>query len=184
MLRNDDTAWGVIARLLHWGMALLMLAQFALGWLAKAWHLSPTKLQLFVWHKSFGIVLLVLVALRLAWRLANTTPAPPARLVRWQHHAARASHGLLYLLMIAIPVTGWAVNSAANIPFKLFWLFALPDITAPSQALEEIAKRAHLALTVTLSATLAAHIAAALHHHFARHTDVLRRMLVGKSART
>jgi cytochrome b561 len=183
MLRNDRHSWGAVARFLHWGMAALIFAQFALGWTALTWRLSPTKLQLFIWHKSFGILLLVLVLLRLAWRLANTTPALPPGLPHWEHNAARASHLLLYFLMIAMPVTGWIINSAANIPFRVFWLFPLPDITEPDKALEELAKRAHLALFVLLATVVAVHIAAALRHHFVRRNDVLIRMLAGKGTR-
>src|SRR5262245_42323109 len=122
MLRNTLDAWGAPAKLFHWMMAALILAQFALGIAAVSWRISPTKLELFVWHKSFGMLILALVALRLAWRLANMTPALPAGMPAWESFGARASHALLYALMIALPATGWIINSAANIPFRIFWL--------------------------------------------------------------
>ncbi|OGI48363.1 MAG: hypothetical protein A2151_03990 [Candidatus Muproteobacteria bacterium RBG_16_65_34] len=183
MLRNTRESWGAPAKLLHWTMAALVFAQFALGWLAASWRLSPTKLNLFVWHKSTGILLLALVTVRIVWRLLNPTPALPAGLPRWERAAARASHLLLYLLLVAMPLTGWIINSTANIPFRVFWLFPLPDITAPDKALEELAKKVHLGLFIALALTLTVHIGAALRHHFVKHNDILARMLPGKGRR-
>jgi cytochrome b561 len=177
MLRNTTQGWGTPAKLLHWLMAVLIFNQIALGWLAVSWRLSPTKLNLFVWHKSFGMLILVLVLLRLLWRLANPTPALPTDTLRWEHAAARASHFVLYLLMIVMPISGWIINSAANIPFKVFWLIPLPAIVAPDKDLADLMKQVHLWLFITLSVVLVAHIGAALRHHFAKRNDVLTRML-------
>ncbi|MBI3898338.1 MAG: cytochrome b [Gammaproteobacteria bacterium] len=176
MLRNTRYSWGAIAKLLHWSMAALIFAQFALGWLAVSWRLSPTKLDLYVWHKSLGILLLVLVVLRLLWRWLNPTPAAPAFAPRWEHAAASANHFLLYALMLALPVTGWIINSAANVPFRIFWQWPLPAIVAPDKALEHLAKQAHLTLFIAISIVLVLHIAAALRHHFVKHNDILLRM--------
>ncbi len=183
MLRDTHETWGSVTRWLHWGMAALIFAEFALGWAAKLWRLSPTKLDLFVWHKSFGILLLLLALLRLAWRLANPTPALPAGMPRWEQRAARASHATLYVLMLAMPITGWVAHSAANLPLKLFWLIPLPDLVGPDKALAELAKRAHFALFVLFTAALALHVTAALHHHFARGDAVLKRMLRASGGR-
>lgn len=182
MIRNSTTHWGTLAKSFHWLIAALIFAQFAFGWLAVSWRLSPTKLNLFVWHKSFGMTVLVLALLRLTWRALNPTPALPTDTPRWEHNAARASHALLYFLMIAMPIVGWVINSAANIPFKVFWLLPLPNITAPDKALEDLAKHTHFWLFVTLSLVVVVHIAAALRHHFVKRNDVLRRMLPGTGA--
>src|SRR6266516_1366432 len=99
MLRNDADSWGAPAKLFHWVMAALILAQ---------------------------------IALRLLWRLANPTPELPSGIAAWERAAARLSHLLLYALMIALPVTGWIVNSASNVPFRIFWLIPLPAIVAPA----------------------------------------------------
>src|SRR5215471_16279410 len=133
MLRNTRESWGSAARLLHWGMALLVFIQFALGWTAVEWRLSPLKLNLFVWHKSIGILILALLVVRIAWRLANPTPAIPATMPLWERRTAHLSHLLLYLLLIAMPLSGWVVSSASGVPFQVFWLFPLPDIAAPAK---------------------------------------------------
>lgn len=177
MLRNSREGWGLVSQLVHWLVALLILAQILLGLAAVGWHLSPTKLSLFVWHKSVGMLVLVLVLWRLGWRAANPTPALPQGMPRWERLAARGSHATLYVLMLALPVTGWVINSAANIPVKLFWVIPLPDITGPDKRLQEVSTSAHVALFIALAALVAVHIGAALRHHYLRHDDVLRRML-------
>ena len=107
MLRNASDSWGAPAKLFHWVTAALILAQIALGVMAASWRVSPTKIELFFWHKSTGMLILALVALRLLWRLANPPPELPSGIAAWERAAARLSHLLLYVLMIALPVTGW-----------------------------------------------------------------------------
>jgi cytochrome b561 len=177
MLRNTRERWGLISQLLHWLVAVLILVQVGVGVAAVDWRLSPTKLDLFVWHKSVGMLILLLVLLRLGWRITNPTPAPPPDMRPWEVHAAQISHVLLYLFVLGLPLTGWIINSAANIPLKLFWLVPLPDITAPSKPLQEAATGAHVALVIALAALLVVHVGAALRHHYLKHNAVLRRML-------
>ncbi|MGB7543717.1 MAG: cytochrome b [Burkholderiales bacterium] len=177
---NSGDSWGAPAKLFHWVMAALILAQIALGWTAASWRLSPTKLNLFFWHKSIGMLILALALLRLLWRFANPTPALPAGTPAWERSATRASHALLYLAMIAMPVSGWILNSAANIPLRIFHAIPLPAIVAPDKALEDLAALAHYSLFALLAAVLAVHAGAALRHHFVKRNDVLARMLPGR----
>lgn len=160
-------------------MLVLIIVQVSLGWLAVTWRLSPIKLDLFIWHKSTGILILLLAVIRIGWRLANPPPQSPVGLPRWERLAGGAIHAGLYLLIVAIPLTGWIVNSAANIPLNIFWWFPLPDITAPSKPLADLAARVHFALFVTLSIMLCLHIGAALRHHYIRRNNVLVRMMPG-----
>lgn len=177
MLGNTVDSWGRVAKLIHWLMAALLMVQLLLGAFARTWPLSPTKLELFIWHKSLGLLLLVLVLLRLAWRWSNPVPHLPASVPPWQQLASRISHLLLYACLIALPITGWVINSASNIPLKVFWLFPLPDITEPDKALAQLMKWVHSGFVMLFLALLVVHISAALHHHFVRHDDVLKRML-------
>src|SRR5205809_6687478 len=105
MLRNASDSWGAPAKLFHWVMAALILAQIALGLMAANWRLSPTKIELFFWHKSTGMLILALVALRLLWRLANPTPLLPPGIAAWERAAPPLSRLLLDALLIALPVT-------------------------------------------------------------------------------
>lgn len=177
MLANTADAWGAPAKFFHWTVALLILVQIALGSAAALWRLSPLKLELFVWHKSTGMLILVLMLARLAWRLANRSPALPPQTPPWERHAAHASHAALYALALALPLSGWLINSAAGVPFSVFWLVPLPSLVPPDEHLEELAKLAHFSLLVALCLVLAAHIGAALRHHLIKRNDVLRRML-------
>jgi cytochrome b561 len=179
MLGNTAHSWGVLARFFHWTVALLILAQIALGVTAVAWRISPLKLELFVWHKSVGMLILMLMLARLAWRLGHRTPALPPDTPVWERYAAHASHGLLYALAIALPISGWVINSAAAVPFSVFWLVPLPAIVAPDEHLEDLAKLAHLWLIVALCLLVVVHIGAALRHHLMKRNDVLIRMLPG-----
>ena len=179
MLRNTADSWGAPAKFFHWVMAALILAQIALGLTAASWRLSPTKLELFFWHKSTGMLILLLVALRLLWRLANPAPALPSGMPAWERAAARASHLLLYALMIALPIAGWIVNSASNVPFRIFWLIPLPAIVAPDEPTADLVALVHGGLFVLLALVLVAHTGAALRHHFVKRNTVLVRMLPG-----
>jgi cytochrome b561 len=180
VLHNDKNAWGALTKLFHWVMAALILVQIPLGLAAVNWPLSPTKISLFFWHKSTGVLLLALVVLRVAWRLANRVPDLPPDTPAWERAAAHASHFLLYMLLFALPVTGWVVQSASNIPFRAFYLFPLPPIVGPDKALADQFKEVHEWLFVLLAFVLAVHVGAALRHHYLKRDAVLVRMLPGR----
>jgi cytochrome b561 len=178
-LKHPDARWGCVAKLLHWSVAALVIVQVPLGWTAARWPLTPTKLDLFVWHKCTGIVVLLLMAARVAWRAFDRRPPWPPEMTPLQRVAAQLAHGLLYALLLALPLTGWIVNSAANIPFAIFRIVPLPAIVPPDKALAGTMAGIHLALSVALVVVLVAHVGAALRHHFIVRDDVLARMLPG-----
>lgn len=175
--------WGAVSKLFHWSTLILILAMIALGWIAVGYSMSPTKIHLFIWHKSLGLFVLAWTALRLAWRLTHRGPALPPDMPRLERWAAHASHTVLYLLLIAMPFSGWVINSAADFPLKWFGLFRVPDITAPDEHLQKIAESVHWALLWILITIVVIHAGAALRHHFLRRDDVLRRMLPGGSGK-
>ena len=160
-------------------MAALILAQGVVGWIGHEMERSPAKIDVMTAHKSLGITLLLLVLLRLAWRIGHRAPPPPPGSGRWEIRAAWLSHLGLYLLMIALPLSGWLSASTSIVPWKLWWLIPWPDIAAPNQALHEIAEEVHEVMVKLLIALLALHVAAALRHHFLKRNDVLRRMWRG-----
>ena len=180
--RQTVTSWSAPAKLLHWLVAALIVVQAGLGIAAVSWRLSPTKLDLFVWHKSTGMLILAVVVLRLLWRLGHRAPPLPADTPAWERGAARASHFILYVLLLAVPLSGWLIASASGVPFSIFWRIPLPSIAAVDKQVADAAASVHFALLLALLAVLIVHIAAALRHHYVKRNDVLVRMLpFGKS---
>ncbi len=175
--RNRPDHWGGLAQLLHWSIAALVIGLAIVGLLMQELPNSPFKLKVYGWHKSFGMLVLLLVGLRLLWRLIDRRPEHPDDLPAWQRRLASGVHGLLYLLLLWMPLTGWLYNSAANFPLRWFGLFALPSLAAPDPELKALANALHVYGFYLLALLFALHAGAALHHHFVRRSPVLRRML-------
>jgi cytochrome b561 len=162
---------------LHWLIALIILAGFSLGLYMHDLPLSPQKLKYFSWHKWMGITVFLLAVVRVGWRLTHGAPALPDGMPEWQRRAAAASHGLLYLLILVIPISGWLYSSASGVPVVYLGLIPLPDLVAPNKALAEQLKLLHQTLNFTLAALVILHTAAALKHQFVDHDGLLARML-------
>jgi cytochrome b561 len=175
-LRNTADTYGGLAKFLHWAIVLLIVPQY---FLAEAAHDLPNgieKLQLLTWHKSLGMTVLLLALVRIGWKLANRgLPGPVGE--PWQRKAAAAGHGLLYLLILAQPLTGWLMSSAANYPVTLFDWFQFPALIGENHDLHEQLEEVHELLFTLMLVVVAVHIAAALYHHFILRDGVLRRML-------
>ena len=179
-LRNTSTNWGAIAKCLHWLIAGFILANLALGYWADSLSLSPTKVEAFYWHKTIGLTVLWLAVLRLLWRVTNPTPMLPQGMAGWERGLAHASHFLLYALMIAMPLSGWVINSAANFPLDLYGLLPVPDLVPArmnESAIEDAAKAAHYWMFLAICGLLALHVLGALKHHIVNRDHVLKRML-------
>ena len=183
MIPDTGTHWGSVTRTLHWLMAVLILAMFVLGWTAVNYPMSPTKLDLFIWHKSIGLTLFALVVIRILWRLANETPSPPSGISTGEHKLARMGHMSLYLLMVLMPVSGYVVNSTANFPFRYFGGLRVPNLIPTDKAWQNVAENIHLATSWILALVVLLHVLAALRHHFIRKNDVLSNMLTGAGNR-
>jgi len=171
-LRNTSTAWGSLARGLHWSMAALFVLQWLAGEFDEAFGGRG-------FHVSLGMVLAVLLLARLAWRLANPLPRPPPGTSAMAALAAYLMHWAWYAVLVALPVTGALYVQAKNKIVSFFGLFDLPILIAKNKPLAEIAEEAHKTLAVLALMLLAIHVAAALKHHFVDRDDVLRRMWRG-----
>ena len=179
-LADQPAGWSPVAKALHWIVAVAIVVQLPLGVAARNWPLSPRKLDLFVLHKSIGLAILLVVVVRVAWRAVHAPPPLPATMSSGERRAAHASHAVLYALALALPLSGWIVSAASNVPFLAFWRIPVPAIVAPDELLADRAALVHLVLAILLGVALVAHVAAALWHHYVRHDDVLRRMLLGR----
>lgn len=165
---------------LHWLIGLMILLSLAVGLYMVELKLSPAKLQLYSWHKWAGVTIFALVLVRCVWRLTHTPPPLPADLPRWQQLVAETTHYVLYALMIAIPLTGWLMSSAKGFQTVYFGVLPIPDLITKNKELGETLNLVHRYLNYTLIAIVAAHIGAAIKHHFIDKDDVLRRMLPGR----
>lgn len=161
---------------LHWIAAALILGNLLLGLSMVPLPISPQKLHWYLWHKSIGVTVFVLTSLRLAWRARGAHPAPVA-MPPWQRRAARATHALLYLLLLAIPVSGWLYSSSTGVQVVYLGLLPLPDLVPKDKALAHALRVTHVALNSTLFAVVCIHVAAALRHHFVDRDVTLARML-------
>ncbi|KRB88524.1 cytochrome b [Noviherbaspirillum sp. Root189] len=166
------------AIILHWLIALLIIAAFALGiTMVDIPGITPTKLKYFSWHKWIGITVLGLACLRLLWRLGHKAPAYSSAMPGWQQSAAHSLHGLLYLLMFAIPVSGYFYSLAAGVPVVYLGVLPLPALIDPNPEWKAILKQVHYWLNMTLLVMFALHVVAALKHQFIDRDGVLKRML-------
>ncbi|MGC8508842.1 MAG: cytochrome b [Thiomonas sp.] len=175
--RAHTARYTLPAQLLHWLIALLIFGLFPLGLYMHDLPLSVLKIELYAWHKWFGITVLLLVVLRILWRLTHRPPPLPDAIPRWQHGAAELMHELLYLLMLFIPLTGWALSSAAGVPVVWWGLWRLPSLLPANKDAAHLLALVHATLNYTLAALVAVHVAAAIKHQFVDRDGVLLRML-------
>ena len=176
--RNDATHFGLISRLIHWLMALLIAALLILGTTLQSMQPSLSNLWLYGAHKTGGTVALTLVLIRLVWHRISPPPAPIGAPAALSNSAARAAHGALYLLLLAIPLSGWIASSATGIDTLIFDRWTLPAIAPVSETWERAGFAIHGILTKLLMATLALHILGALKRAY-DHDGTLRRITRG-----
>jgi len=166
-----------VARFFHWTIALFVIGLLVGGLTMTDMKVSPDKFKLYALHKSFGITVLGLMLLRFAWRGVDPRPQDVPGMAPVVAFAAHAVHRLLYVALIAMPISGWVYNSASNFPLQWFGLINLPAIVSADKDLKHLAHEVHEFLAWTIIALLLAHVAGALKHHFIDRDDTLRRML-------
>src|SRR5690606_10864805 len=114
-IRSDATHWGSLAKFFHWTIVLLILAQGILGLVMVELPRKPDVVAVYTFHKSLGLTILALALLRLGWRLFDRRPLDPPTMPHWQGIAARLGHALLYVLLFAVPLSGWLFDSATGL---------------------------------------------------------------------
>ena len=176
-MNTGNGHFNLLARILHWTMAVMILAMLFVGvTMVASLHLRPMLIDL---HRPLGIAILVLVLLRLYNRLRHRPPPLPADLPAWQAAAAHASHWVLYGLMLAMPLVGWSMLSAGGYPIVMWSGFNLPPIVPHDPALYAALRSAHSLLAYVLFATVVVHLSAALFHLWVRRDGVFQAMAKG-----
>lgn len=196
--------YSMVAIVLHWAIAVMILGQIFGGWwMGDAIKVPATQelaYQAFQLHKSFGLTVLALSLVRLGWRLANPPPAPPPGMEPWQRIASGAVHAGFYGVMILAPFTGWLYASTGwsdafqrflDVPTVWFGVIEIPSVPgvaglgeADRKAVGEAAYAVHEKMAWVALGLLALHVGAALKHHFIDRDDVLARMIPGLRSRT
>jgi cytochrome b561 len=175
--QSQPSRYGALAQVFHWVIAALIVTQFTLAWMADGLPLGMHKLALLARHKSFGMTVLMLAILRLLWRLKNPPPALPAGMTPIERFLAQATHIAFYVLLFAMPLTGWMMSSAKNYSVSWFGLFTWPNLIGKNEDAFNFLKSTHEILSYLLLTIAVLHILAALKHHFWNKDDVLVRML-------
>ncbi len=167
---------GMGVKLVHWISAALVLSLLGLG-LAMVDSFAAWRRTALLLHKTGGVLVLLLTMLRLFLQLRQGPLPVPDAVPAGQHKAAMLTHRLIYLLLLLVPFSGWAMQGAAGLPLRVFGVLALPSLTPESLVAYGVLRTAHAILTSVLLVAVLAHIAGALHDGFVGRHGLLRRML-------
>ena len=177
---SKTTGYTGAAKFLHWLILALLIAQFVLAWTMPDIRRDTKPDTLINLHLSFGMLILLVAVVRLAWRMSQGEPAPLDGVPPWQMQSARVIHGLLYLLLFVVPILGWINASWRGFPAVFFGLFEFPKIMATRAPGWGWTGDVHgLLANYAMLALVGLHVAAALYHYFVRRDGVLQRMLPG-----
>jgi cytochrome b561 len=175
-LAERDQSYGTIARMFHWLIVLLLVAQYTIGMIMPHIGRHTPDEGYVAWHLSIGATILFVIVLRLVWRLAfpvrlhATTP-------KWEGYLSLFTHLMLYLLVLAMTLLGWAAASARGWAVKIFGVLTLPPLAEKGARWGYLAGDIHNKLIYVLLGFVALHVTAALYHYFVRRDGVLQRML-------
>ncbi len=176
-LKNHER-WGAVSQGLHWLVAALVLLLGVVGLVMGELPRVPKYFWVYTAHKSLGITVLALVVVRLGWRLYAGAPQAVPGTPGWQQRTANVTHGLLYALVLAMPLSGWLYDSASGLrPFRWFGLVEMPRLSAPDERLADLSHALHEWGFWLLIALVLLHAGAALYHHLHLRDATLARML-------
>ncbi len=179
---SSDTSTGgydPTAKTLHWLVAALVLVQFIIAFTMPAIRRDTVPGTLINLHLSFGALILAVVLIRALWRRAHPVVPAVDSTPAWQQAAARAVHLLLYVLLLVLPLLGWAAASARDWTIRLFGMVTLPHLVPANAGIGFFAGDAHVVLSWVLLALIGLHVASGFYHYLVMRDRVLQRMLPG-----
>ena len=177
MRKNTKNQYGTVSKVLHWGMAILIISMLACGLIMTDLAASPLKWKIYTIHKSVGLILLFLIVPRLVWRLKSITPELPNSLPSMHRSLAKLSPYALYVMMITMVLSGYLMSDMGGHAISFFDAFTLPHLFTKNHSLSAIAAKTHEIIAYCFIAILIAHVFAAFYHYFFLKNEVLRRML-------
>lgn len=179
LIRDTKTGYGLVSRGLHWGMALAIVAMFALGvWMRTLNYYSPYYTLAPDIHRGVGIFLLILLVARFAWRLVNPKP-DDSELTRFEAVASHVVHWGFYPLLFALMISGYLISTSDGRAIDVFGLFSVPSVYA-REGLEDQAGYIHKILAYVTMLIASFHTIGAFKHHFADRSRILTRMWSGR----
>lgn len=175
-LKNTAERFGHMARSIHWLSALIVLSLLSMGFIMAEMPFSPFKLELYGFHKSFGMLVLGLTLMRVIWKVTNISVNHLPSHTALERLLAKTIHIVLYISLIAMPLSGWVMSNAGEFPNAFFGLFEFPALVDKNEAIYKGAKQAHEFFAYTFIGSIGLHIVGALKHHFIDKDETLRRM--------
>jgi cytochrome b561 len=174
---NTPSTYSGSARFFHWATVLLLAAQYVIAWTMPDVHHDTQPIELIAWHLSVGMLILLLVAVRVVWRITHPAPPELPGIPRLLAGVARLTHWLLYLLLIALPLMGWANASSRGWRTFIGGMAPLPSLSPQGSPFGHSLGDWHQVFAWVLLALIGLHATAALFHHFVLRDATLRRML-------
>jgi cytochrome b561 len=177
-MSSSQNKYNGLARLLHWLVVLLLIAQYAVAWTMPDIRRDTLPVGLVAWHLSLGTALLFVMVARLLWRVLH--PAPPSQGPELLMRLSKLGHASIYVLLFVVPILGWINASSRGYAVTLFGAIPLPPLSATGSGFGHEAGDIHALLTWVLLALIGVHVLAALYHHFVLRDDTLSRMMPGQ----
>ncbi len=169
-------SYSSFSKALHWVTALLIFGLLSVGFYMVGMEDSPFKFQVYGWHKSFGTLVLLLVIVRVGWKIVSMQPPVIASHAVWEKLLAKLVKWALILGMFAMPLSGWIMSNAGDYPYGFFGLFEMPHLVGKNQALYRLSQGIHEWAAWGIIGALALHMAGAFKHHFIDRDETLQRM--------
>ncbi|MFP3017335.1 MAG: cytochrome b [Candidatus Tisiphia sp.] len=174
-IKNTEDSYGLVTQLLHWIVGVMIVSMIIVGFSMQNIEDPVVKQQIYASHKAIGVMVLLLVSIRLLWRLINIRVILPSDLPRWQKNAATLNINILYLLMFIMPISGVLMTILSGRNIDIYGLFTITSFIQ-NALFAKIFYKMHEFSAFILCALIALHTLAAFYHHFVRKDDVLKRM--------
>lgn len=176
-LQNSAEKFGSLTKLLHWSIAALFITQFFLAYRREFIpENSPQNFQYLLLHESCGVTIFILALVMIVWHFVGTRPIMPMNMSKLEILGAKTTHFLLYLCMLAMPLSGYLMSCLGGYDVLLFG-WKLPNPFVKNESLAHLFEETHEVISFVIMTVVSIHVLAALYHHFIRKDNVLKRML-------
>ena len=175
-IKTNENKYGVVRKTNHWVVAIMFIALLSVGVYMTNIPVSDLKWELYGMHKSFGVLITLFIAFRLIW-LKFDNRMDNSKLTKLERVGSASIHGLLYLLMLIMPISGMLMSMAHGYQVKVFNLFALPMLVNKNEQLANFMGSAHFYAGYFAIGLVVVHVLASLFHHFVKKDGILRRMI-------